>query len=114
MSKYSRNMRHPLSNTTLVDKISMRFVQSFDYRFRIVSRAQKGEYRLSPEKDLQIERAVSCHLKLLFRLMTSGKINENDLSNVEETYFVINIEIGRTLGFVGEDNVKYRDFVLGG
>lgn len=111
---YSRNMLDPLTDKPLFEKVSMRFVQSFADRYRIVSRAQKGKHRLSPEKEVQIEREVAYHLGTLRRLLSSGEVDENDLSNADETHFVVNLDNGRTLGFVGEDDVKYADVVSGG
>ncbi|CAM6103572.1 unnamed protein product [Calypogeia fissa] len=36
------------------------------------------------------------------------------VENIDETYFVINMDNGRTLGFVGDTEVKYADVVSGG
>ena len=33
---------------------------------------------------------------------------------MDETYFVINMDNGRTLGFRGDENFKYADVVSGG
>lgn len=111
---YSRNMLDPPTQMQLFLKITPRFVQSFADRFRIVSRAHKGKYRLSPEKELQIERDVARHLGQMSRLLSSGEVDENDLGNADETHFIINLDNGRTLGFAGEDDVKYVDVVSGG
>ena len=44
----------------------------------------------------------------------SGILDENTVENVDETHFIINMDNGRTLGFRGDDNVKYADVVSGG
>ena len=40
--------------------------------------------------------------------------NENLIKNIDETYFVINMDNGRTLGFRGDTTIKYVDVVSGG
>lgn len=45
------------------------------------------------------------------RQIRSGDLDENDVENADETHFVAN---GRTLGFSGEEEVKYADVVWGG
>ena len=44
------------------EKIDLRWVQSFAYRFRIVSRCQSGKIHLSPAKQLEVELEVARHV----------------------------------------------------
>ena len=44
----------------------------------------------------------------------SGALNENFVENVDETHFVVNMDNGKTLGFRGDNDVKYSDVVSGG
>lgn len=53
------------------------------------------------------------HLGTLCHLFENG-MNYDDVSNADETQFVINVDNGRTLGFTGETDVRYADAVRGG
>jgi hypothetical protein len=44
----------------------------------------------------------------------AGILDENLVENVDETHFIINVDNGRTLGFRGDNDVKYADVVSGG
>lgn len=112
--EYSANMIDPLSDKRLLDKVNQRWVQSFMERFRIVSRAHTGKYKLSPAKELQLEVEVAKHLGEMQRMLSDGSVDENDLGNADETHFQVNMDNGRTLGFAGATDVKYSDVVSGG
>ena len=43
-----------------------------------------------------------------------GKVDEDDSGNADETHFIINVDNGKTLGFVGSGEVKYANVVSGG
>jgi hypothetical protein len=43
-----------------------------------------------------------------------GVLDENLVENADETHFIINMDNGKTLGFRGDDDVKYADVVSGG
>ena len=36
------------------------------------------------------------------------------IENVDETHFIINMDNGKSLGFRGDDTIKYADVVSGG
>jgi hypothetical protein len=38
----------------------------------------------------------------------SGELDEDCVENGDETHFCINLDNGRTLGFIGDENVKLR------
>ena len=113
-SHYSRSAPNPRTNAPIPSMISARWIQSFANRFQIVSRAHTGKLQTSPEKMEFIEKEVAFHLEQLARQFESGEIDENDVENADETHFVINYDNGRTLGFAGEEAVKYADVVSGG
>ena len=80
----------------------------------IVILNQIGRFTHSNEKELQIEMQVAHYLGVLQRSFLIGLFDENLIENVDETHFVVNMGNGRTLGFMGDNVVKYVDIVLGG
>ena len=42
-----------------------------------------------------------------------GTLDQNRIMNFDETHFIINMDRGRTLGFVGEESISYADVVSG-
>ena len=54
------------------------------------------------------------HLGVVQRGFLSEEYHEDFIENVDETHFVINMDNGRTLGFRGDQAVKYADVVSGG
>lgn len=44
----------------------------------------------------------------------SDEIDENDLSNVDETHFLFNMDSGRTLNFTAERYIQYTDVFSAG
>ena len=77
-------------------------------------RMQTGKMSCSPEKEAHIEMSVAYYMGELHRGFKSGKLREELVCTMDETHFVINFDNGRTLGFRGDENVKYADVVLGG
>jgi hypothetical protein len=61
-----------------------------------------------------MEREVARHMGVLKRAFESGVLDENCVENGDETHFVINLEYGRTLGAIGETEIRYADVVSGG
>ena len=51
---------------------------------------------------------------MLAREFRSYERKEDDVENADEMHFVIDMENGRTLGFSGQEEVKYADAVSGG
>ena len=113
-TSYSLNYVDPRSELPISGLLSARWVQAFAERFRIISRAHTGKLLTSPSKEEFIEKEVAYHLCQLCRDFRAGRISENDIENADETHFVINYDNGRTLGFAGEDEVKYAGVVSGG
>lgn len=44
----------------------------------------------------------------------SGALDENNIVNADETHFTLNMDNGKTLGFIGDNDVNYADFVSDG
>lgn len=95
-------------------RITTRWVQHFMMSNRIVLRSQTGKLLVSPAKQLFIDKYVAFHLGELQRAFTSGDLKEEDVENADETHFVFNMDTGKTLGFIGDNHVKYADVVSGG
>jgi hypothetical protein len=80
----------------------------------IVGGAQTGELMVCAERMEHIEKDLAYHLGVVAREFQSGALDENLVENADETNFVINMDNGKTLGFRGDNDVKYVDVVSGG
>lgn len=54
------------------------------------------------------------HLGEMCRAFGDKLLNEDVVENLDETHFMLNMDNSRTLGFVGDENVKYADVSSGG
>ncbi len=108
------NARTRVGEVKLLDKITPRRIQLFMEAHNIVGRAQTGKLMVSPEKREAIDRAVVAYLGQMSRRFASGELNEEHVANMDETHFIINVDNGRTLGFKGDEEVKYSDVSSGG
>lgn len=104
----------PSDGKPIIEKIDWRWVQVFMERHNIVIRKRSGKHQPSAAKVQFIERSVAYHLGEMQRAFESGELDEDDVENIDETHFVINMDNGLTLGFAGDDDVKYADVVSGG
>ncbi|KAL0229044.1 hypothetical protein GEMRC1_013664 [Eukaryota sp. GEM-RC1] len=98
----------------IIDKINIRWTQFMMECHNIVPRTQSGKLMVGPKKQQEIERAVAFHLGELKRGFDSEELSDNLMVNFDETHFIINSDNGKTLGFVGDDKVRYSDVVSGG
>ena len=57
---------------------------------------------------------IAFHMDELQRGFIQGDLHDNLVENVDETHFIVHMDNGRTLGFRGDDVVKYVDVVSGG
>ena len=57
---------------------------------------------------------VAYHLNVLHRGFETGVFDEDLMENVDEIYFVVNLDNGRTLGFRDDTSVKYAKVVSRG
>ena len=104
----------PLSEKNFIEIITLFWIRSFMDGYIIVSRAQTGKPMVSPEKRIFIEEDVALRLEQISRDFNSGAFDKDILENFDETHFVVNMDDGQTLGFIGNDNVKYANMVSGG
>lgn len=58
-------------------------------------------------------KKVVFHLGSLKRSFNNGKICEGSIENGDEMQFVVNLDTGKTLGFIVKEHVKYADVVSG-
>jgi len=98
----------------IIPLITKRLVQTFMERHQIVSRRQCGKLLVSPVEQVLIERSVAYHLSVVSRAFADGTLDEDLLENRDETHFVVNVDNGRTLSFIGCDKVRYADVSSGG
>ena len=69
---------------------------------------------MQPGKEAHIEMSVAYHMGELHRVFKSGKLREELIYDMDKTTFVTNFDNGRTLGFRGDENVKYAAAASGG
>lgn len=94
-------------------KKTRRWVQSFCELFQIVQRSLSGKIKVSPAKEDLIEREVAYHLGQIQRQFMKGQFDEEKVENADETYFRVNMDSGKELGFMGSDEVEWADVVSG-
>ncbi|OWY97242.1 hypothetical protein PHMEG_00032280 [Phytophthora megakarya] len=112
-SEYTRAFTPPGSDIPLYDRLNVRWVQTFQDRFNIVQRKQAGKKQLSPQKQLQIEKEVAFHMGTLKRGFESGEFTNEQMVNMDETHFIVDMDNGKTLSFKGDEHVSYADVVAG-
>lgn len=64
---------------------------------------------MSLQKESKIEIDVAHHPGRLRGLLTTEALDENDMCNSDETYFIINVDNGKTLEFCGFMRSRYAD-----
>lgn len=47
---------------------------------------------MSQAKELELEKDISYHLRMMQQLLSSGTMDENDIRNVDETHFTTNMD----------------------
>jgi DDE superfamily endonuclease len=61
-----------------------------------------------------MEREIARHMGVLKRDFESGVLDENCVETGDETHFVINLDNDRTVGAIGETEIRYANVVSGG
>ena len=61
----------------------------------------------SPATELQTKKRVSYHLGQIARDFRSRKTDEAFVESLDETHFIVYVDNGKTIGFCGDENVKY-------
>jgi hypothetical protein len=69
---------------------------------------------LSPTRQQHIDKEIAFHLGQLAREFRASTLDENLVENIDETHCKVNLDNGKTLGFCGDNDVKYVDVVSGG
>lgn len=113
-SEFHANYIEPRTGKPLENCITPRWIQLFQEHHNIVIRSQTGKLMTSPINQLLMEKHVAYHLGQVAREFQAGTLNEDLVENLDETHFIVNMDNGKTLGFRGDDNVKYADVVSGG
>ena len=80
----------------------------------IVLLSQSGRLTCSPKKECEIKMHTAFNLGVLHRGFLSGAFDKNLMENIDKTYFVVNMNNGRILGFRGDTSVSYTEVVSGG
>jgi hypothetical protein len=105
----------PTSNQgEILPLITDRWVQHFRNKHDIVVREVCGKLRVSPDKEVQIEKAVAFHLGEMKRLFDNPEISDDMLENIDETHFTVDLSNSKTLGIKGEPTCKFLDIVSSG
>lgn len=112
--EFSPYRREARSGKCLIDMLTLSWIQAFMARFNIVVRTQAGKLLVSLAKQTYIQQTIAFHMGELQRGFIQGDLHEDLVENVDETYFIVNMDNGRMLGFRGDDAVKYADVVFGG
>lgn len=111
---FNADYSDPSDGKSIISKITYNWALRFVERFNIVQRSQCGKKMVSPAKREYLAKTIAFHLGVVSRLFQSGALDENCVENIDETHFVVNMDNGRTLGFVGDDCTRYAEVVSGG
>jgi len=106
------NLQH--KGTTIIDRIDIRWIQHFQTVNNIVGRAQTDKLMMSPTRQQHIDKQIAFHLGQLARKFRVGTLDGNLVENIDETHCKVNLDNGKTLGFRGDNDVKYADVVSDG
>ncbi|KAE9037731.1 hypothetical protein PR003_g6548 [Phytophthora rubi] len=91
--------------------LTPRCIKDFLERNNIVCRRLKGKKQASEEKQMDISRAVARYLGSLKRQFQGGLLDPEHQCNMDESHFVIDLDDGKTLDFVGTQSVKNHSIV---
>lgn len=101
--------RKPVSLCTTI-----RWVYHFMSSNHIVVKGQTAKITVSPEKQLFIEKSIAYHSRVLKRKFRRGIFDKDLIENAAETQFFINIEDGKTIGFIEDSHLNYADVFSAG
>ena len=113
-SPYTTLSHNPKDNVLRIEMLTNSWLQQFMFVHKIVLLSQSGRLTCSPQKEREIEMHTAFHLGILYKDFSNGIFDENLMKNIDETYFVVNMNNGRTLGFRGDITVSYAEMVSGG
>lgn len=69
---------------------------------------------MSTAKTVELEKEVAHHLRVLRKRFEWGDIDKDNVSDVDETHFVLNMDNGRTFRFTSDEHMRYADVTSGG
>lgn len=98
----------------IADLVNLSWKSWFMISNNIALRCQTGKYQLMSHVREEIERGAAYCSAELARDLSSGALCEDNIANADETHFAMNEENELTLGFRGEECVKYLDDISGG
>ena len=104
----------PRDGNLIMDKLTPRWILTFQERFNIRICFQTGKLATSPAHEAYMRKNVAYLLGQIQRDFVSGALDENMVENIDETHFIVNMDDGKTLGFRGDEECKYMDTVSGG
>ncbi|KAE9215427.1 hypothetical protein PF005_g9442 [Phytophthora fragariae] len=105
------NARLAVNGKPFTSLLTPRRIRDFLERNNIVYRCHKGKKQVNEEKQMEINRAVARHLGCLKRPFQDGSPDPEHQYNMDESHFVIDLDDGNPLDFVGAQSVKYRSIV---
>ena len=101
-SPYTPASRDLRDNGLILNKFTSSWVHQFMAIHNVVLLTQRGRLTCSPKKETQIEMHTAYHLGVLHRGFENGVFDENLMENLDETYFTVNMDNGKALGFRGD------------
>jgi DDE superfamily endonuclease len=104
----------PRDKNLIMDKLTHRWILTFQERFNIRICFQTGKLATSPAHEADMRKTVAFLLGQIQRDFVPGALDENMVENMDETHFIVNMDDGKTLGFRGDEECKYMDTVSGG
>jgi DDE superfamily endonuclease len=111
---YGFGLEGPKSKKGMEKIVNYAWISRFLDAHGLHSRCQSGKLQLSPEKTKKMERDVARYMGMLKRDFEAGVLDENCVENGDETHFVVNMDNGRTVGAIGDSEIRYADVVSGG
>lgn len=69
---------------------------------------------IRPVKQEKMEQEVQFHFGVFKRDFYRGELDQDLVENLDEIHFVVNMENGLSVSFVGKKEVKYADVSSGG
>lgn len=82
-------------------------------RNNVVSRLQTRNLMVRNISKERINKKVSFHLCVVSRLCKDRILDEYIVDNIDETHVIVNHDNGKTLVFVGSEEIKYSDVASG-
>lgn len=96
------------------EMINFRRMQAFAAHFNILQHMKCGKSQMIPEKIIELGKATARHLGWLKFGFSSADFKGEYMLNANKTYFILNMDSGKTLCLSGDDEVRYSDVKSGG